>query len=233
MAERRISPLNGSEPERRGVPVPVPPEPPTDLLQARIRALAITTLLIGVALGAGVVMEHLLKLPNILLVFLPVVLFAAVRFGLLAASWASVLSVLATSFFLAPPTMSFDVADASNVWALIIFLAVAIVTSSLAAQVRQRAAAADRHAQIVEALYEFGSKLGAISDEDELLYEALRQIDRMLHVSAVLLVPRRGVLRTVAIDPQAATLSVEARRAAEWCWQTASRPGTARAISMV
>lgn len=80
----------------------------------------------------GLVIEELLPLPNILLVFLPVVLFAAVRFGLLAASWASFLSIVATSFFLAPPTMSFAISDPSNIWALGIFLAVAIVTSSLA-----------------------------------------------------------------------------------------------------
>ncbi|HEX7718747.1 MAG TPA: ATP-binding protein [Woeseiaceae bacterium] len=94
--------------------------------------LAVTTLLTGAALLVGLVIEHLLRLPNIMLVFLPVVLFAAVRFGLVAASWASFLSVIATSFFLAPPTMSFAVSDPSNVWALLIFLAVAIVTSSLA-----------------------------------------------------------------------------------------------------
>ncbi|MEX0976631.1 MAG: ATP-binding protein [Woeseia sp.] len=94
--------------------------------------LTVTTLLTGAALLVGLVVENLLRLPNIMLVFLPVVLIAAVRFGLAAASWASFLSVVATSFFLAPPTMSFAVSDPSNVWALLIFLAVAIVTSSLA-----------------------------------------------------------------------------------------------------
>jgi K+-sensing histidine kinase KdpD len=101
-------------------------------LKRAVIDLTVTTLLTGAALLVGLVIEHLLRLPNIMLVFLPVVLFAAVRFGLLAASWASFLSVVATSFFLAPPTMSFAVSDPSNVWALLIFLAVAIVTSSLA-----------------------------------------------------------------------------------------------------
>lgn len=101
-------------------------------LKHGVVGLLVTTMLIGAALVVGLVIEHLLQLPNILLVFLPVVLFAAVRFGLVAASWASFLSVIATSFFLAPPTMSFAVSDPSNIWALLIFLAVAIVTSSLA-----------------------------------------------------------------------------------------------------
>lgn len=102
------------------------------LLKRSLAGLTVTTLLTGAALAVGLVVEHLLRLPNILLVFLPVVLFAAVRFGLVAASWASFLSVIATSFFLAPPTMSFAVSDPSNIWALLIFLVVAIVTSSLA-----------------------------------------------------------------------------------------------------
>lgn len=112
--------------------------------------LSVTTLLTGAALAVGLVIEHLLRLPNILLVFLPVVLFAAVRFGLPAASWASFLSVIATSFFLAPPTMSFAVADPSNIWALLIFLAVAIVTSSLALE-RERLAQKMHQAEMLAA----------------------------------------------------------------------------------
>lgn len=113
----------------RGVPGP---KPEVSAFKRGIVALALTTVLIGLALAIGLVIERQLRLPNILLVFLPVVLFSAVRFGLAAASWASFLSVVATSFFLAPPTMSFAVSDPSNIWALLIFLAVAIVTSSLA-----------------------------------------------------------------------------------------------------
>ena len=227
MTDSSVSPVNDSELEHRIAPEPGPLESRTTvgLIKARTFSLSVTTLLTGMALAAGLVIEHLLRLPNILLVFLPVVLFAAVRFGLVAASWASVLSILATSFFLAPPLMSFAVSDASNVWALTIFLAVAIVTSSLAAQVRQRAAAADRHARIVEALYGFGSKLGAISDEEDLLYEAARQIEGMLHVSVVLLVPQAGSLRAFAVDPRAAELPAQERRAAEWCWKNAQPAG--------
>ena len=227
MTESRVSSFNDPQLERRIVPGLGASQPQlmTGPVRTQLFALSVTTLLIGVALAVGLVIEHLLRLPNILLVFLPVVLFAAVRFGLVAASWACVLSIMATSFFLAPPLMSFAVSDASNVWALTIFLAVAIVTSSLAAQVRQRAAAADRHARIVEALYEFGSKLGAISDENALLHEAARKIQDMLHASVVLLVPQEGLLRTIAVDPQSAELPPQERRAAEWCWSNGQPSG--------
>jgi two-component system, OmpR family, sensor histidine kinase KdpD len=195
------------------------PVPAKGSARGRPLGLLVTTLLIGVALAAALLIENLVKLPNILLIFLPVVLFSAVRFGLLAASWASILAIMATSFFLAEPTMSFAVSEPSNVWALLIFLAVAAVTSSLAAQVRQRAAAADRHSRTVEALYEFSSKLGAVSSAEELIQEAARQIEAMLGVAAVLLVPRDGSLRAFAPDARNAELSPAEWQAAEWCWQ--------------
>lgn len=193
--------------------------PPAGRCKARVLALAATTLLTGVALLAGLVLEQSLRLPNILLVFLPVVLFAAVRFGLAAATWASVMSILATSFFLAPPTMSFAVSDPNNIWALLIFLAVAIVTSSLAAQVQQRAAAADRHSRIVESLYEFSSKLGAISDEEALIHEATRQIETLLDLPVVMFVPKNGRLSAVTRNAGDAGLPAAEQLAAEWCWK--------------
>lgn len=193
--------------------------------RSRPLGLLVTTLLIGIALAAALLIENLVKLPNILLIFLPVVLFSAVRFGLLAASWASILAIMATSFFLAEPTMSFAVSEPSNVWALLIFLAVAAVTSSLAAQVRQRAAAADRHSRTVEALYEFSSRLGAVSSTEELIQEAARQIEAMLGVTAVLLVPSDGSLRAFALDPKSAELSPAEWQAAEWCWHRAEPTG--------
>lgn len=140
MNERAASPrtkrLGEAAASRAAIPKPMSDR---SSLRKGLVALAVTTALIGVALAVGLVIERLMQLPNILLVFLPVVLFSAVRFGLLAACWASLLSVMATSFFLAPPTLSFAVSDPSNIWALLIFLAVAIVTSSLALE-RERLA---------------------------------------------------------------------------------------------
>ena len=207
------------------------PRPSTDLVGARpplvaapkplrdraIACLVCTSLLVA-ALATGLVIESFFKIPNILLVFLPVILFAAVRYGFWAALWTSVLSILATSYFLAEPRLSFAVADAGNIWALLIFVVVSAFTSSLAAQVRERAAAAGRHSRVIEELYAFSSRLASISAIDELAREAVQHIHSMLRVDAVLLLPKHGTLR-VAAACRAHELEPRELLAATWCWE--------------
>jgi two-component system, OmpR family, sensor histidine kinase KdpD len=71
-------------------------------------------------------------LPNLSMIFLLAVLFAAVRFGIRAAIFASVLSFLAYNFFFVDPLYTFHVAEAHEFLGLTIFLVVAITASALA-----------------------------------------------------------------------------------------------------
>jgi two-component system sensor histidine kinase KdpD len=187
-------------------------------LANRLLAGVVCTALLAVALTAGLIIESFFLIPNIVLVFLPVVLFAAVRYGFWAAAWTSVVSIFASSYFLTDPRFTFAAADAANVWALLMFVVVSAFTSSLAAQVRERAAAARRHSHLIEELYAFSSKLAAISAIDELALEAVQQIDSMLRVDAVLLLPEHGKLR---VHPSHKAEGLDARDliAAGWCWE--------------
>jgi two-component system sensor histidine kinase KdpD len=184
-----------------------------------LRAGIVCTALVGAALGVGLVIEHLLELPNILLIFLPVILFAAVRYGFWAGSWASVLSIVATSYFLAEPRFSFGISDAPNIWALIIFIVVSAFTSSLAAEIRERAAAADRHSRIAEELFAFSSKLASLSAATDLLGATAEQVSSMLGVKTIMLVPHSGKLRVAASSPATERLAPPDMQAATWCWE--------------
>ncbi len=73
------------------------------------------------------------------MVFLMAVLFSAVSFGIWPAIYASVLSFLAYNFFFIEPLYTFTVARPHELLALVIFLAVAVMTSALAGRVREQA----------------------------------------------------------------------------------------------
>src|SRR5690606_29693397 len=118
---------------------------------SQLRAAAVCVLLVALAAAIGLVIERLTHVPNILLVFLPVVLFAAVRYGFWAATCVSALSIAVASYF-TEPVYSFAVSDPANVWALLMFMVVAAFTSSLAAQIRQRAAVVAEHGRVLERL---------------------------------------------------------------------------------
>ena len=109
-------------------------------------AIAAATVAVAIATLAGRLFSALAPLPNISMVFLMAVLFAAVSFGMWLAIYASVLSFLAYNFFFIEPLYTFQIAEPTSFLALIVFLIVAIVTSALAGRVRDQARAANERA---------------------------------------------------------------------------------------
>ena len=73
------------------------------------------------------------------MVFLMAVLFSAISYGMWPAIFASALSFLAYNFFFIEPLYTFTVAQPHELLALVIFLAVAVMTSALAGRVRDQA----------------------------------------------------------------------------------------------
>ncbi len=94
------------------------------------------------------------SIPNISILYLPVILFLASIFGLSAAVVACLTAVLSFDYFLVPPLYTFTI-DRWEEWiALLIFLATALFTSQLMVVIRERAAIAQRREQEARILYE-------------------------------------------------------------------------------
>ena len=102
-------------------------------------------------------------LPNLSMVFLMAVLFSAISFGMWPAIYASVLSFLAYNFFFIEPLYTFTIAQPHELFALVIFLAVAVMTSALAGRVRDQARIAASRMRATRRLYEFTRKLSALA----------------------------------------------------------------------
>jgi K+-sensing histidine kinase KdpD len=94
------------------------------------------------------------QIPNISLVYLLVILLLASTFGRYAAVLASVTSFLAFDYFLVPPLYTFTIARWEEWIALFVFLVTALLTSQLAAVMRQRTAQARQQERETRILYE-------------------------------------------------------------------------------
>ena len=81
------------------------------------------------------------------MIFLTAVLFSAVRFGTRAAVIASLASFAAYNFFFIPPLYTFTVAQPQELFALLIFLAVAVFAGSLTGRIRDQRETVIRNAQ--------------------------------------------------------------------------------------
>lgn len=110
--------------------------------------------------------EHV---PNVSLLYLPMILVAAVYFGTGPSLTAATLAVLEFDFFFVPPIHRFTIARAEDILAFGIFFTVAVLTSQLAVRARERAEAAQQRALESSTLYELGQALMSAHDVPQIL----------------------------------------------------------------
>jgi len=178
---------------------------------------------VAAALGVGLVLQQILAVSNIALVFLTAVLASAIAYGLWAAFFACLVSVLAYNFFFLPPLYTFTIADPENVVALFFFAIVAVVASNLASRVRAQAVTAQQRAKTTEELYLFSRKLAGAVSLDDLLWATAYQVALMLKVRVVLLLPEGESVAVRAGYPPEDQLDAADLAAAKWCWEN-NRP---------
>jgi two-component system, OmpR family, sensor histidine kinase KdpD len=180
------------------------------------------TVLTGVAAGIGFLFDRHIDLPNISMIFIPVVLYSAIRHGLKPALWATLLSTVAYNFFFLEPLYTLDIENPQNVVSLIFLLLVAVIASQLAAQSRAQAEAARRQAASTAALYGFSRKIAGIGNMDDLLWAVAHQTALMLKAHVVLLLPQTSpggddLLVRVGYPPED-ELDEADLAAAKWSW---------------
>ena len=122
------------------------------------------------------------------MIFLAAVLFSGVRFGTRAAVIASFASFAAYNFFFIPPLYTFTVAQPQELFALLIFLAVAVLTGSLAGRVRDQRESVIKNAEVTQSLYDYSRKLSGASSADDVLWAAAAHMHATFGGRIVLLV---------------------------------------------
>ncbi|WP_105372881.1 sensor histidine kinase [Neorhizobium huautlense] len=200
----------GSPPERARPSVSLPRA--SALRQSAIWALGFVAPTTVVGKGIDVFVE----LPNISLLFLLAVLGASVVGGYASAFLAAILSALAYNFFFIDPRHTFTIAAPHEVFALFVFLAVAIIAGGLASRIREQAEVARIRAAALQSLYDFSRKLATTAKGDDAIWLAVSQLQASLKRKVVLLVPRKGDLAVTAAWPPDTELDVTDMTAARW-----------------
>jgi two-component system sensor histidine kinase KdpD len=183
-----------------------------------VRHLLWSTVAVGAAIVIGKLLNAITHFPNVSMIFLMAVLLPAVRFGIVPAIYASVLSFLAYNFFFIKPLHTFTVAQPHEVFALAIFLVVAIMASALAGQVREQARIAVDRMRAMRRLYEFTRRLSGLATLDAVAEGAASEINASLNRPALVLLEREGELVLSAAWPPEDTLNAAAMSAARWAF---------------
>ncbi len=158
--------------------------------------VAIATVAIGLT-------ESFARISDVSLLYLPVVLWLAMRYGRGPAILASVLAFLSYDFFFIPPLHLLTVGEPSEWLSLFALLATALALGHLTAVVRARAHDAEESQRRTDILYHL-AQLIATATTDQSLYDALtRQVVSVFapsgaHACALLLPDETGSLQIIA-----------------------------------
>ncbi len=203
-------------------------------LRPRLSALASAAPFVSVAaaVGIGMLVSHFLVLPNLSMIFLAAVLFCAVSFGAWSAIIAAILSFLAYNFFFIPPIYTFTIAEPHELFALLIFLLVAVLTGGLAGRVREQSDAAARRVVAIQSLYDFSRKLSGLAKLDDVLWVVVSHVAKSVNGSALVLLGKGEELDLRQAFPPEDTLGPSEWAAARWAatrgevagWRTATLP---------
>ncbi len=180
---------------------------------------------VTIAVGVGFLLERVTRLPNLSMIFLLAVLLCAIRAGLWAAIGAAALSFLAYNFFFIEPRFSFTVAEPYELLSLLMFLAVAIVTGTLAGRLRAQAAATRERAEATQAMFDFSAKLAAAPKLDDVIYVLTHQTAATVEGKSIVLMPQDKDLVIAGGWPPEDHLATADWAAARWAYQRREQAG--------
>ena len=190
---------------------------------ARDAAVAFGTTTLATVIGTA--LAKVMILPNMSMIFLVAVLVCSVTLGTRAAVFAAFLSFVAYNFFFIEPLYNLTIAKPHELFALLIFLAVAMLTGSLTGRVRDQARSALLRSRATQALFDYSRKLSAASTADQVLWATVTHVHTILGGKAILLLPSDQELEALAAWPPDELIDPAERSAALWALEKAEQAG--------
>ncbi len=180
----------------------------------------VSVILVAAFTAIAVAVHAFGGLANVALVYLVPVLASASLYGMRTGVFTGVVSALAYNFFFLPPIYTFTIQDPENVLTVVVFIAVAIVTSQLASRVRVQADLAERSSGQNAALASFARMLAGLSSRQELGQTLCGEVSGQFEVDAVLLLLGEGrkIEVTSAVPPDSVLGPIDTA-AAEWSFE--------------
>jgi two-component system sensor histidine kinase KdpD len=154
---------------------------------AQMRGLAIALLMVAGSTLLGLAIAPRWGNSAVDLLYLPAVIAAAVIAGRGPSLIAALVSALAYNFFFTAPHLTFRIDNPNDVATVFVLLAVAVVTSHLAASVRKQAQRAEAHADRNATIAGLARQLLSCTNEQDVADVSTRELARIFDCNAMLL----------------------------------------------
>lgn len=196
----------------------IPPEENLLRLHSPIYKYVISVLMVAAATIVGSWFGGRIETSNLVMLYLLVVVLAAVYLGRGPAVLASLLGVLSFDFLFIKPYFSFAISDTQYIIAFIALLFVGLVISQLTARAGEQAQAArQREAETAE-LYDLSRDLASSADIEAILIQLKKHMEQTFGRKIAVLLPKENRLEVRAAS-EGLTLSDEEVAVADWVYR--------------
>jgi two-component system sensor histidine kinase KdpD len=162
--------------------------------------------------------EPVLEPTNLAMLYLMVVVIAALNWGRGPAILASVLSVLAFDVFFVTPYLTFAVSDTQYLLTFAALLVVGLVMSTLAARAREQAQAAQRRETETAELYDLSRDLTAARELSSILKVLSAHMEQTFSREAVVLMPGKNENDRLSVQAASPDLTLDESELAVADW---------------
>jgi two-component system sensor histidine kinase KdpD len=133
-----------------------------------LRGIALTLILVATTTALIMAIQSMTRLTHGSVFYLIPVAVAAMRWGIIAATIASVCGAIAASYFFYPPLRSIAITEPQEIVNLSVFMFVAIVISHLATRLKHEASNARQREVDMRDLYDFSRRLAVAFDVSDI-----------------------------------------------------------------
>ena len=154
---------------------------------AQLRGFVAALLMVAASTLLGLAIAPRWGSASVDLLYLPAVIATAIFAGRLPALVAALASALGYNFFFTAPHLTFRIDNPNDIATVIVLLAVAVVTSHLAASVRKQADRAEAHADRNATIAGLARQLLSCTNEHDVIDVGTREIARLFGCNTVFL----------------------------------------------
>jgi K+-sensing histidine kinase KdpD len=162
--------------------------------------LGATFALVWLATVSLVVINYFVPFNLVSLIYMLPMVVAATQWGVGPGIVAAVAGAAAADFFFYPPLYTFWIRDPQNVVDLILFLLIALVTSNLAARLKNEASALRRREKEIGELHAFSQGLATCLTSRDLIFAVQDYLSNTLRYRAVLIATEQDDDRGIGDD---------------------------------
>ncbi len=156
-------------------------------LALQLAAFAVSLLMVAASTLIGILIAPLSGQSAVVLLYLPSVLAAALYFGLWPSLAAALLATLAFNYFFTAPFHTLRIHSPADLVTVVMLFLVAVVTSRLAASLRDQARLVAAHAARNATIAGFARRLLSSTDEQDITGVTVQELSRLFGCGAVVI----------------------------------------------